>query len=124
MGIVGNPNRRQFAGAEQGSQGRSVAAIGLDVIARPRWNQGGRNYNTFVSEHGELPMQTIAARPCFIAKHKLAALGGEAFDQFRYRFWPARNFSEKAHLAAPTAFSNRDRNRVLVRIIATNVVVE
>jgi len=36
-------------------------------------------------------------------------LGGEAFDQFGDRFWPARNFAEKAHLAAATAFGNRDR---------------
>jgi hypothetical protein len=114
--VAGNPNRRQLAGAEQGRQGRSVAAAGLDVVAGPRRNEGRRNHHTSMSQHRDLPMQAIAARPRFVAKSELAVLGGEALDHFGHRFRPAWNFADKPHLATPAALGHRHRDRVLVCI--------
>ena len=82
VGVVGNPNRRQFPRTEQGGQGRRVAAIGLDVIARPRRNERRRNHHTFMAKRGDLPIEPIAARPRFVAESELAMLGAEPGGHF------------------------------------------
>jgi hypothetical protein len=83
--VVGNPNRRQFAGAQQGRQRRGITAVYLDGVAGPRrherWGDndavipplsipaGFACWNLWPAspKQSDLPMQTIAARPRFIA---------------------------------------------------------
>jgi len=137
VGVISNPNRRQFAGAEQGRKRRGVAAGGFDAVARPRrhkrWSDNdavipplsipagfaGWNLWPATPKHGDLPMQAIAARSRFVAKSKLAVLGGQTIDHFGNRVRPAQDFSDKAHLAAPAALGDRDEIVFLCVSIAT-----
>ena len=43
MSWIWHPDRRQFASAVKSRQGEGIPAIGLDALARPLGDQGGRD---------------------------------------------------------------------------------
>jgi len=95
-----------FARAEQRGLRYRVAPIGLHAIPWPRRNQRGRDHYAFVPEQGDLPIEPIATRPCFITKRQVVMLGGKASNHFGHRFRQARNFADKAHLPPSTTFGH------------------
>lgn len=110
-----------FARAEQRGLRYRVAPIGLHAIPWPRRNQKRRDQYAFVPEQGDLPIEPIATRPCFIIKRQVGMLGGKASNHFGHRLQPARHFADKALL--PLRPLSAIATEIVVSI-ATYVVVE
>ena len=58
---IGNPHRRQFAGAMQPRQAGGVPSIGLDPVARTLRDQRRRHHDALVPVQRQLTLNAIAA---------------------------------------------------------------
>ena len=68
MASVGNPDRRQFAGAAPTSEHSRIAPIGLDAFAWLSRDQRRRDDLATVAETDELAINAIAARSGLVTK--------------------------------------------------------
>jgi hypothetical protein len=73
MGLVWDPNRRQFAGAVQLGEVDRIPPIGLDPFAGLARDQRRRDDDAFVIRRRQLPLDAIATRSGFVAKPQFAA---------------------------------------------------
>jgi hypothetical protein len=61
MGVIGNPHRRQFAGAMECGQRHSVATVRFDPVSRFHRNERRRRHHALVAKGDQLPITAIAA---------------------------------------------------------------
>lgn len=113
---VRHPDRRQLAGSQQTGQYHRIAAVGLDLVARPRRSHRRCHDVAGITQLGQLPVQTIAGWASLICEGQHAMSGGQCLDQLRDRLWLARDRSVKPHLAAAAVLRNRNRYRLLAYI--------
>ena len=116
VGVLRNPDRREFARTEQRGLRKRVAPIGFHPIARPRRNQRRRDDHAFMTERRDLSIKPIAARPRLITKRQRAVLLGQAVDHLCDRFRSAWDLADKARFFASPGLGDRHRNRLLMRI--------
>jgi hypothetical protein len=69
-----------------------------------------------VAHLGDLPVKTIAARPCFIAKTQPTTPNGQLLHQPADVIWAVQNCPPMADLSATLPLRDRGRNRCLVDI--------
>jgi hypothetical protein len=82
--LVGNPQRCQFAGPQQASQGLCIRPICLYPLARPTRYQRRRNNHTCMTKSQDLAIQPIAFGTSPVADVQLLMTPGQLTDQLRY----------------------------------------
>ena len=95
---VGNPHRRQVAGAIGAGQFLGVAFIRLHAIARFGGNQRGRDHFAGDTQRRQLPEQNVAGRTGLVTGMQLIA-GAQFLHQLPNRFQLIRNHTVPADLA-------------------------
>lgn len=114
--VVGNPNRREFTRPKQRRLGHRVAPVRLHPVAGSDGNQRGRDHHAFVTERDDLPIEPVAARPGFVTERQPGVFLGQPFDHLGHGVRTAWNLAQEPRFAAPPAFGDRHRYRLLVRI--------
>jgi hypothetical protein len=107
MRRVGDPGRRQIAGAMTPGQFHRVAAVRLDPIAGLDRHQDWATTSHFTSSARQPPIQHVPCRARFVATRWRPA-GSRFSISFR------TDSDERSNL--PVLFLNRDRNRFRVDI--------
>ena len=108
--------RRQFPSPVQFREDDRIPPVGLDPIPRFAWNQRGSDHNAVMSRFAQLPLNTIAARSCFITKPQLAPTIGELGRQLLQGSRCVDNLAMLANLASLASLGKRHCNRVFVNI--------
>ena len=116
MPRVGNPHRREPAGAELRHHRQRIAPIGLHPIARLLGNERRRHHNALVAQAGDLPVKAVPGRPRLVTKRHPAILGRKLAHQLGRRRRRVVDLAEKPHFARPPRFRNRHRVAQLRRI--------
>ena len=116
MSRVRNPDRGQFAGAEQRRQGRRVAPVGLDMAARPHRHHRGRDDLAIMAEGPDLPVQPVPCRAGLVTKGQPRMASRQLVDQLANRLRSVGNGAEEPHLATPSALRQCHRDRLLARV--------
>ena len=116
MGGVGDPDRRQLAGAVQLGQHHCVAAIGLHPVARFDRDQRWSHHDAVMSTTGQQPVQPITTRAGFVAKAQRTSPFAQPGGQLRQKLGTVLENTELANLAAAATFGKRDADRRLVHI--------
>jgi hypothetical protein len=63
VAAIGNPHRRQLAGAMQPRQARRIPPIGLDPVVDALGDQRGGDHDTFVPAGRQATVNDVTARP-------------------------------------------------------------
>jgi len=111
VGGIGNPHRREVAGAITARQFGGVAAIGLDSVAGLDRDQRGRDDLAGDAERCQLPVQDVACRPGLVAGFPLLhrpQLG----NQFANRFQAVRDDAQRTDFSVRLGNRSRDGVRV------------
>ncbi len=82
MRRIRHPDCRQLPGPMQLCRHYRIATIRLHPITRRHRDQRGHHDNAIVAHLGELPVKTMAARPCFIARTQPTTPDGQLLHQF------------------------------------------
>ena len=106
---IRNPDRGQFARAQQLGQVERVAPIGLHPIARLLRDQRWRHHHTLVAEGLDQPMQPIARRPRLIAERQSPMLRCKLLHQLARRRLRVLDLAEIPDFAVPPALRNGHR---------------
>ena len=109
MRLVGNPHRRQLAGAQQTGQSLRIPAVGLHPLARPARDQRGRNHHARVPQRQDLPIQAIAGRTRLVADVQGLVTVGQLADELCHCVRRVVELAQVADLASPPALCHRHR---------------
>jgi hypothetical protein len=113
---IGDPDRRQLAGAVKLRQHQRITAIRLHPIARFPRDQRQCHYDAVMPATGQPPVQAITAGAGFVTEAQATAPLGQPCRQFRQNHGTVRENPDLADLAAAAAFGNCDGDRRLVHI--------
>jgi hypothetical protein len=116
MGGVGDPDRRQLAGAVKLGQHHCVAAIGLYPVARFDRDQRWSHHNAIMPTTGQQSVQTITTRAGLIAKAQPTTPFAQPCRQLRQNLGTVLENPDLADLAAAPTLGNRHSDRRLVHI--------
>ncbi len=118
MGLIGDPDRRQFAGAVQLGEVDRIPPVGLDAVTGLARDQRRSDDDTSMPALGQLPLNAVAARPGLITEPQFAPAATELCRQRLQRSRCVRDLPMLAHFPPVAHFGNRDRDRILVHIQA------
>jgi len=116
MGVIGNPHRRQLAGAVELGQHHGVATIRLDPVSCFHRNERRRRNHAVVAEGDELTEKAVAAWPGFVTKRQRPIALGQPRDQLLDVIRAVEKIAQLQDLAAPPAVGDRHSDRLLVDI--------
>jgi hypothetical protein len=71
----GNIDRGEIAGPHETSQLDSIAAVSLDSISCPPWDERWCDHQALEALLGEVPIESVAAGASFVGEDKLLSLG-------------------------------------------------
>jgi hypothetical protein len=122
--LIRHPDGCQFSSAVQFGQGRRIATIGLNPLARPPRDQRRRDYDALVAKPGDLTMQAIAGWSGLVAEGELLT----PFGKLRYQTLNAVRFTvdvpDKAHLTVTSRLGDCHRDLQLRCIQIVYQIVE
>jgi hypothetical protein len=116
MGLVRDPDRRQFTGAVQLGEVDRIPPIGLDPLTGFARDQRRRDDDAFVIHRRELPLDAIATRSGFVAKPQCAAPTCELGHQCLQGGGGVRDFAILTNFPPLARLGQRHRDRILVHI--------
>jgi hypothetical protein len=108
---IGDPDRRQLAGAVKLRQHQRITAIRLHPIARFGRDQRRCHHDAVMTQAGQQPVQAIAARTGFVAEAQATPPFGQPRRQPCQNLGTVCENPDLADLAAAAAFGNCDRDR-------------
>ena len=113
---VRHPDRREFVGTQQLCQAERVTPVGLHLVAWSLWNQRRRHHHAFEAQPLDLPVQSVAGRPCLVAERQPLVLAGKLPNELRRCGRRVLDLPKEPNLATPAGIRNRNRIPQLRRI--------
>jgi hypothetical protein len=107
--LIRNPDRGQLARPQQAGQGLRITPVRLHPIARPAWDQRGRDHGARVPQGEHLSIQTVAGRACFVADVQRLIPVSELADQLGHAVRRVVEFAKITDLAIPATLCHRHR---------------
>jgi hypothetical protein len=107
--LVRHPDRGEFSGSKEFGERHRIAAVGLHPIARPLRDQRRCRHQAIVTEVGDLPIQSVAGRTCFISKSQHRVLFCQLAQQPRGCRRSVVDLAEIADLSVSARWCDRHR---------------
>ena len=116
MGLVGNPDRRQFTSPMQLGEVDRIPPVRLDPLAGLARDQRGSDHDAVVPRRGQLSLNAVAARSGLIAEPQLVAIARQLRSQRLHGSRRVRDLAILAHFTPLARLGERHRYRLLVHI--------
>ena len=115
VSTVRDPNGREFTCAMQSGQLHRISAICLDPVSRATGDQRWRD-DAIMASSRDLTLNTVPARPSFVANVELDPRATNLAQQLRQRRRRVGDLAMLADFSALFALRYRNRYRVLVDV--------